>query len=102
MGSAVKRVNQIWQSSSMTFLRRVNKLNPRKASGSDWISAELLQAGGCHTVRHIVSIGRAMVNSGKWAPQLAGVSWRHTGCDRVSDVSLRKSNAFLPSSARRL
>ena len=54
------------------ILRRVNKMNPRKASGSDWISAELLQAGGGHTARHILSIGRAMVNSGKWAPQLAG------------------------------
>ena len=34
-------------------LRRVTKLNPRKASGTDWISAELLQAGGGHTARHI-------------------------------------------------
>ena len=54
------------------ILTRVNKLNPRKASGSDWISAELLQAGGGHTARHTMSFCRAMVNSGKWAPQLAG------------------------------
>ena len=47
-------------------------LNPRKASGTDWISAELLQAGGGHTARHFMSIGRTMVSSGKWASQLAG------------------------------
>ena len=57
------------------ILGRVNKLNPRKASGSDWIYAELHQAGGGHTARHIRSIGRAMVNSGKWAPQ---TNWRST------------------------
>ena len=55
------------------ILKRVNKLNPRKASGSDWISAVVLQAGAGHTALHIMSIGRTMVSSGKWAPQLAGV-----------------------------
>ena len=40
-------------------------MNPRKASGSDWI-------GGGHAARQIISIGRAMVSCGKWAPQLAG------------------------------
>ena len=54
------------------ILRIVNMLNPRKASGTDWISAELLQAGGGHTARHFMSIGRTMVSSGKWASQLAG------------------------------
>ena len=53
-------------------LKRVNKLNPRKASGTDWITAELLQANGGHTARHIKSIGRTMVSSVKWASQLAG------------------------------
>ena len=48
------------------MFRRVNKLNQLQASGTDWISAELLQAGGGHTARHIMSIGRTMVNSGKW------------------------------------
>ena len=54
------------------ILRIVNMLNPRKASGTDWISAELLLAGGGHTARHIMSIGRTMVSSRKWASQLAG------------------------------
>ena len=55
------------------ILVRVNKLNPRKASGSDSISAELLQAGGGHTARLIMSIRRAMVNSGLHSSLVPGL-----------------------------
>ena len=50
----------------VVVLKRVNKLNPRKACGSGWISAELLQAGDGYmrVLRRIA--GQPMYKAGQW------------------------------------